>query len=371
MSSDVIIGGGVSALIASLCLSKPVLTVTRPAKRNPFASRILVSGNGRCNFFNSMLLMSSYKDTFLEPYEEIVHDGINYAEALLSFLKDSGISWYVDGCLYYPFFNRAKDFYDVLMNRLVKKNNRIIYGEVVSVDRANHVITYTENGETKTLTYDRVMLDVGGISYDRESYGKPLVYSLGIPYTPFSPSLCPVKVKEKIPSSAVGQRLKGRVSLLSGGETFYSEEGEVLFKKDGLSGIAVFNATHFINERLKKDPGASFSMEIDYSSHDGAMLSPESPLPDFVNDLKKTSADVTKRTLLYTFEGFYPFKDSQVSSGGLQLDVIDGHTMSLKDDPSFFAAGECIDASLPCGGFNIGTAMIEGLKIGKNWEERA
>ena len=316
-----------------------------------------------------MLLMSSYKDTFLEPYEEIVHDGINYAKALLSFLKDNGISWYVDGGLYYPFFNRAKDFYDVLMKGLAEKSHQIIYGEVTSVDKANHVITYTENGETKTLTYDRIMLDVGGMSYDRDSYGKPLVYSLGIPYTPFSPSLCPVKIKEKIPSSAVGQRLKGRISLLSGGETLYSEEGEVLLKKDGLSGIAVFNATHFINERLKKDPNASFSMEIGYSSHDSALLSPETALPDFVKDLSKTSLSRTFGTLLYTFEGFYPFKDSQVSSGGLQLSAIDGHTMSLKDDPSFFAAGECIDASLPCGGFNIGTAMIEGLKIGKTWED--
>ncbi len=328
-----------------------------------------MSGNGRCNFFNSKLLERSYEGTFLEPYEKIVHDDIDYSSEILSFLKANGISWFVDGDLYYPYFNRAKDFYDPLIKRFNRKGHQVIYGEVISIDRENHLITYSEDGVSKTVSYDRVMLGTGGISYDRDSAPKPLIYSLGIPYTPFSPSLCPVKVKEKIPSSAVGQRLKGRVSLISNGITIYSEEGEVLFKKDGLSGIAVFNCAHYINEYRKEHPNASFNIEIDYSSHDGTSLSFENALPDFILELRKTSLRCTLGTLLYTFAEFYPFKDSQVSSGGIKLNAVDLHTMSLKEDPSFFVAGECIDASLPCGGFNIGTAMIEGLKIAKTWEE--
>ncbi len=82
-----------------------------------------MSGNGRCNFFNSKLLKSSYEGTFLEPYEKIVHDDIDYSSEILSFLKANGISWFVDGDLYYPYFNRAKDFYDPLIERFYQKDH--------------------------------------------------------------------------------------------------------------------------------------------------------------------------------------------------------------------------------------------------------
>ncbi len=369
-SSDVIVGGGVAALIASLYLSEPVTIITKPAKKNPIANRILVSGNGRCNFFNSMLLNTSYKGTFLEPYEEIVHDDIDYAREILDFLRENGIAWFIDDGLYYPFFNRAKDFYEPLMERFNQTGHNVIYGEVISIDRKNHIITYQEDEDTvKTVSYDRVMLSTGGISYDRGSLREPLIYSLGLPYTPFSPSLCPVKVKERIPSFAVGQRLRGKISLKCGKEYIYSEQGEVLFKKDGLSGIAVFNITHYINQYLRTNPEAKLTVEVDFGSHDSSFIGTSAYVPDYVREIKKYSLRSSFNTLLFTFVAFYPFKDSQVSSGGIKLDILNSRDLSVVNDPAFFVAGECIDASLPCGGFNIATAMIEGLKIAMSWED--
>ena len=58
LSDFLIIGGGVSGLMAALLASKKrkVTILEKPNRNFQLAKRILVSGNGRANFYNADLL---------------------------------------------------------------------------------------------------------------------------------------------------------------------------------------------------------------------------------------------------------------------------------------------------------------------------
>lgn len=92
----------------------------------------------------------------------------------------------------------------------------------------------------KKKKYDKLFVAVGGYSYDRiKGINKSLLDSLMVKYNLFEPVLCPLKTKEKIPEYLVGARAFATVKLLENDKEIYCENGEILFKKDGISGISI------------------------------------------------------------------------------------------------------------------------------------
>jgi predicted flavoprotein YhiN len=73
------------------------------------------------------------------------------------------------------------------------------------------------------------------------------------------PGLCPIRVQEDV-KSLFGQRLHTIASLFINGELLFEEYGEVMFKKDGLSGIVIMNLSSLIG-RLKA-PNAKIYLAI-------------------------------------------------------------------------------------------------------------
>ena len=69
--------------------------------------------------------------------------------------------------------------------------------------------------------------------------GYKLLESLGHKTTNISPSLCALKTKENTKHLS-GIRVKCKASITVDGNLKHQTNGEVLFKDDGLSGIAIF-----------------------------------------------------------------------------------------------------------------------------------
>ena len=112
-SSDVLIlGGGAAGLCAAGILKDHAVTVMeKPSPSFRLGKRILVSGNGRANFFNSALLKASSYDSYpLSAVKDIVLEGKkNWAALTLDYLvKDCGLDFREDNGLLYPFFNRSE-----------------------------------------------------------------------------------------------------------------------------------------------------------------------------------------------------------------------------------------------------------------------
>lgn len=357
-----IIGSGPAGLLCSILASqgRRVTLIEKPSKTNVLSKRILVSGNGRANFFNEDLFSASFEKDLQFLYRNEKHD---YAKELFSYLESQGFAYTMEGKLYYPYFRKSECLHSFLMEKM--KKVEVLYGKALQVHPERNSITLLKDSKEEEIFYSDLVIAIGGRSFDREEYSYDLLDSLHVSYFPYQSMLCPVRTKERIPSYLQKQRLKGRLSLLSDQKVLYEEEGEILFKEDGISGICVFDSTKYLLDEKRRNPKASFSYSFDYASLlDGNKIS-LSCYPEFLKKYLKEKGIEKEKPLSFTFHSLYPFKESQASYGGIRLDEINKETLSLKKYPHIYAIGEMLDADLICGGYNIGTCMVEGYRIGK------
>lgn len=369
-SEILVIGSGPSGLMASILASEryQVTLVERDGKQFQLGKRILVSGNGRANFFNANLLNAETYDKkeFASVKDIVLSHGRNYAQETLSFLtQDLGFAYREEGALYYPFFNRSECLENLLAEEVKRRNISLVKGEFLSVDPKEKKVTLIENGQRTQIGYGKLFLALGGMSYDRKVNPLTLLESLSLKKVEFSPCLCPVKVKEKVPAMLNKNRLKGTLTLKADDTVLYQEQGEILFKEDGISGICVFDSTLYLQEAIHQKKYSRFTYEFDYMEGVNQRKVALSSYPLFLRQFYQTSKQKPGSKLVFTFDSFYPFVQSQISYGGIALEEVDPHTMLLKKYPEIAISGELLSQAFICGGYNMGMALIEGYKFGK------
>ncbi len=363
----IVVGAGPSGLISSLLIAKEkkVLLVEKGGHDFVLGKRILVSGNGRANFFNEDLLHEEcYQDSLLSPvHDAVFSSSVNYAESFLSYLSDElSFPYTKEGKLYYPYFNRSESLVNTLVQELKKSINlTVLHSTLVKINPENNSIYLMKDGKKEEYHYNDLVLSLGGRSLDREDYDTSLL-SMFSSY-PFYPCLCPVKVEEKIPNYLVKNRLRGILRLKSKDKVLYEEEGEILFKEDGISGICVFDSTLYLLNQLRRDKKSEFIYEFDYlREHSDAN---HSSYPYFLRRYIEEHKEEKRGKFSFTFSSLYPFKQSQISYGGIRLSEVDLNTMQSRKFPHIYLAGEMLDQNFICGGYNMGLSFIEGYKIGR------
>ena len=170
------------------------------------------------------------------------------------------------------------------------------------------------------------------------------------------------------------------------------EQGEVLFRKYGLSGIAVFNLSRFARpgDRLLVDlaPGASVSQVADWVSGrwsgaqpDGVRLGAQAALQGFL--LPNVARAVCKaagvhpeaaagpreaqqlaqaaKALAFCVQGIGDARQCQVRRGGVNVAQVSPRTLQLEGAPSIRVVGEALDVDASCGGYNLHWAWASGL----------
>ena len=347
----VIIGAGVAGIFTSLNIKNKQVTIFEKKSRNKsnLLKRVLVSGNGRCNFFNANI------EKFLPSYL----NG-DYIKKLFNYFDNNGFAYFVnEEGYYYPFFNKSECFYNFLINELNKTNHKIIEEEIICIDYKNRVI----KSENRLYSYNKLIIATGGRSYDRDDFSYSLLDSLDIDYHHFSPGLCPIVVKEKIDKKLVDNKIQCFVELFYKNKKIYSEDGGVIFKKDGLSGICIFNCAFHINSLLRKGIKDDIKISLDIFSHNNFYTSLSKSYPSFPKFLLGIKL-VNERYLEYTFDSLYDFKSSHTSFGGIDIKEISPE-LELTRRKDIYAIGEVVDRNYPCGGFNIGMALLESIYLGE------
>ena len=357
-----VIGSGPSGLLSGILASKQrkVTLIEKPGKNFMLSKRILVSGNGRANFYNEDLLTHSIKKEYLPILEDEEHD---YSKEFLDYLTKEGFSYTKEGKLYYPYFKRSECLHSFLMEKI--KDIEVLPSVCLSVNPRKKEVLLLLNGQKVLCHYQELVLSIGARSYDRKDYSYDILDSLGVSYYPYQSMLCPIRTVEKIPSYLNKQRLRGKLTLKEEDRILYEEEGELLFKEDGLSGIALFDSTLYLHDALRKNKKSKFTYLFDYAYDKG--LTKDTSLSCYPSFLRKYLQERRLRplqTLSFTFEDFYPFEDSQASYGGILLSQLNLKDFSLKEYPDIHAIGEMLDVNLPCGGYNIGISFIEGYRLG-------
>ena len=373
-----VVGAGVSGIIFAINrkMKHPKDEVIVFEHLDKPLKKILSTGNGKCNIGNK----NPYRESGKNAIVEHILSEYGY-EKQKEFLNSLNIQTKLVNDLEYPISESAITVRYLLLQSAEENGVKIL----TEIDVLNYKMI--EDGvelETSKGKYyfDKLVFATGGKSSPKlGSDGSiiPVLKKHDYLVNEFIPALCPIKTKEKT-KVLDGTRVKAVVTLFSDKKQTFKEEGEVLFKEHGLSGIVIFNASRVIannvykmNE-LKIDllPGFSekelnvFYEEKGSDTFLNAYLHPN--LVKYIKDLKIKDEELVKtaKALPFTFTDFYGFDYSQISVGGIDFVELSPLLESLKEEGIYFL-GELLDFDAPCGGYNlmwaIGTALYLSDKM--------
>lgn len=397
----VVIGSGPAGLTAAIFAAKNNHQVTILEKNNQTGKKLLITGNGKCNYFNSDMDTSHYYSNNKEFLKEIINEkNIN---EILTFLENIGIFPNIKKGYFYPKSSKAKFVRDTMLEETILQNIKIEYNfEVLNITKKDKFIIKSND---KEIIADKIIIATGSKAYPNTGstgQGYELAEKLGHTIIKPQPSLVPLICEGNYFNLWKGARTDAIVSLYENDKQIKQEEGEVQFTDYGLSGICIFNLSSLITRNLenKNEIHINFlpflktndsGKVIDYLNNKSQIITGRKLnlfLQTFVEEklvqtiLKVTNIDenkyydeLNKKEKYRLAQNLISFKVkiiktkgfdySQVCSGGIPLNEINLKTMESKQQKNVYIIGELLDVNGDCGGYNLAFAFITGMLAGK------
>lgn len=368
MQYDVcIIGGGASGTMTAIEIARQGKKVCVIDPNEKPAKKLLATGNGKCNLTNKNMSSDFYNQNVDKYLARFGHE-----ETIKKF-QEYGLDIYADEegrC--YPLSNFAKTVQFVLCEQIEKLGVKYICAKVLDIEKnSKYEIFATDNIK---LIADHVIFACG-ITNQSVTW----LENFGVLYEKICPSLVALKTKENT-KALDGQRVSDVLVTAIIGEQTKTENGEILFKDHGLSGICIFNLSAFfaknkafygkiyinllpkwsknqIIENLKQKMGifknahkmllTLFSKELSAEILKRANIK--------INTEKLTNAEFERIVQVIScleFEIIDSYSNNQVLSGGVKLDLLTNDLQSKKNNGMFFC-GEICDVDGVCGGYNL------------------
>ena len=403
----VVIGAGASGLVAAGFLAQRGAQVHVLEKMRKTASKVRISGKGRCNITNALPIRD-----FITNYPA---NGRFLYSALNRFSNDTCVDFFAKlgvsvkeerGRRIFPVSDDANQVADALEYFARKHGAKIHLQhrakriEVSSKGKVTGVIADAA-GEAKFFRADAVVVATGGLSYPGTGStgdGLAMAKDLGHNIIEPRPALVPVRVEEDWARELSGLSLRNvqfTVENPQGGTI--SSFGELMFAHFGLTGPIVLTASEQIGRWLKES-GVPLEAFIDlkpalnHSQLDQRLLRdfdqfsrrqfcnsldellPKSLIPVIV-DLSGISPDkvchqITKeertrllkllKRLPLTITRTLPISAAIVTAGGVDVKEVDPRTMESKKVSGLFFSGEVLDVHGVTGGFNLQAAFSTG-----------
>ena len=367
-----VIGGGAGGLCAAIAAGQAGADVAIFEQANRVGKKLLKTGNGRCNLSNTHVSPEHYnRPDFVAP---VLAD--MPCDALRSFFGSLGL-WTVtdeEGRIY-PRSDTAASVLDVL--RLGCEALGVAErcsAEIAAIAPQGRGFTITARTGEKFFA-DRVIVAAGG--------GTNLLRPLGHKMIPFSPVLCPLKTDTESVRGLTGLRCACRAELIRRGKSVYTEEGEILFRDFGVSGILALNLSRHAlpGDTLSLDLLPELSLEALT-----AKLSAQKALRGADADLftgifhrrlgeavarRAKSGEISELARIiknYRLSVLGPgdTQHAQVTRGGADVSEFDSETMESRRVPGLYAVGEALDIDGACGGYNLHWAFASGLRAGRS-----
>ena len=384
-----IIGGGYSGVISAIYASNNN-EVTILERNNTLLKKLLLTGNGRCNYFNSVITL----DKFHSYNEELIGDIITMdnIEELDNFYTNLGLIPKIKNGYYYPYSNQASSVKDLLVSKLneLKVNIKTDY-LVEKVEKKNN--KFIVNGE---LEFDKIIISTGGKAYPKtgsDGIGYDLLKSFNHNITKITPSLVQITSDNKYLKDLSGIRSEANLTLFENGKKIKEEQGELQFTDYGISGICTFNISSYLRDGIDNKyilvnfmpiDIKSFTLFMEGSSNtiferlEGILnyklikvllkLSNINEKDKWKNITSKQKEDLINNLFNYkvNITGTKSFDNAQVCSGGLSLTEINTKTMESKLVEGLYVTGEVLDLDGDCGGYNLTLCFITGYIAGVN-----
>lgn len=402
METVVVVGGGASGIVSAISIKKNndknrVIVLER---NSSCLKKLLMTGNGKCNYFNDIQDSSKYYSQNMDIVNNIITDD-NMRE-VISFFDNLGIIYKKKNGYYYPFSNQATTIKDALLLEANRVGVEIINNCLVKDVRV-HDNGFSIVCDNDIIDCNKVVISSGSLAYPKtgsDGMGYEFLKRLGHTIIKPLPALVPMISDFKYCKDWAGIRTDAVLSLYEDDKFISSESGELQLTDYGISGICTFNLSHVVTRGLdnnKKEKilinfvpfidGNVFEWLDNYSSLcsnknikellDGFL---NNKLVNVIlkyccidNNLNYSEIDDSLKNKLVSCLESFPiniigvksFDFSQVCNGGVSIEEINPDTFESLIIPNLFISGELLDINGICGGYNLTIAWLSGLLIGK------
>lgn len=402
MKSIGIIGAGASGMMAAISAASCGAKVTLFERKDRIGKKILVTGNGRCNFSNVNLSSDNYytdDDSFVESVLTRFDN-----DDLCRFFTGLGMLIREKNGLYYPACEQASTVLDLFRNALNEYDIDIKTESFVTLvtKKGDSFKVKTEDGQE--YSFDKVILSCGGkagIGKKEQANGYDILKSFNIKMSPLYPSLTQVLCEGANFKALAGVRSECSLYVFEDDNLAMKQFGEVLFADYGISGIVTFQVSHFVAEALSLKKKVSIVLDLlpGFTNEDierfvnsKLLLHNTLTVEEFFNGLlnKKLNMEIIKKS------GFKPtaliseypkekvieavcsmkefvvipkavngFDQAQVTGGGVLTSELTAK-LEAKSVPGLYVTGELINVDGLCGGYNLQWAFSTGYIAGEN-----
>lgn len=395
----VIAGGGVSGCFAAIAAARAGADVYIYERNDSILKKLLVTGNGRCNISNTSIEKASpeeisgfYQGSFSACISSVYDKfGLKETRRLLTSI---GIVLKERGELLYPYSDQAASVKKAIGMELEYLGVHVLTGmKVTGIEKCDELFNITvceeATGQMLKDTCDRVIIAMGSRampSSGSDGFSAKLFKKLKIKNSRYLPALTRCISKDEFVKRLAGLRCKGAIRLYADDEYIASDEGEIQFVKDGISGIVTFQISS-VAARLFEE-GKSISLILDlcceYTMEQLSDIISErlncaakkkrtrqEALCGFINERlipvisEYDDIAYALKNFKVNVAGFGDYESCQVCSGGIDAAAINDR-LEIVDYPGMFACGENIDADGKCGGFNLQFAISTGYIAGTN-----
>lgn len=400
-----VLGGGPAGMTAALAAARAGAEVLLLEQNERIGKKLLLTGNGKCNYTNLELDVARYDTDGPDFVRELIK---RYPpEAIIRFLEELGVPPLSrHGGWIYPHAEQAAAVLNALRTALEREQVAVRTGTRVLGIQREKKGGFRIRTEEKPLYADRVILALGGSALAKTgSDGSGFRYAeeLGLKLEAPRPALCPLRSTERenpFFRAAQGVRVPAELTLFVDNAARGRESGELQLTKEGFSGIAVFQLSLFAGRALAEKRKtelcinflADFTADTDFFARRlsmpfatdleavgnglvpknlwGALLRRAALTPQ--QAVKRGDWELAKRLSAaltasrFTLQGLGSLEKAQVSAGGIALSELSGQSLSFRRVPGLYAAGEILNVTGPCGGYNLHWCFASGLSAGQS-----
>lgn len=341
-----IIGAGASGLLLAGLLSQNNIDYDI-YNNGKVGSKLLASGNGRCNISNENIDKKYYHNS---PFYDLI---LPYHKDLLDYFSNIGIYTFTDdeGRMY-PYSESSQSVLNAFLEQIDKA---IIDCKIKIIKKTNDKYILNDNN----IKYDKIVLATGSMASllkNKQIGYNDYLKSLNVKISNLYPSLCGFVLKDSVKEIS-GVRCKALVSLYNNKKLIHKEKGEVIFKNEGISGICIMNLSSYYSHLENKD---NSYIELDLAPNLNYQNLVCILNPKLLIYVKKNNINIHKFKL--NILSTYPFENAQVISGGIVYEEFNKN-LSLKKDNNIYATGELLDIDGICGGYNLTSAFCSALVV--------
>lgn len=417
-----VIGGGAAGLMCAITAANNGADVTVIEKNEKIGKKIFITGKGRCNLTNATDF-----DGFMQNVvtnKKFLYAALKSFDSAkcMDFFENLGLPLKIErGNRVFPASDKSSDVIKALSEGAKRAGVKIKLNEKVTALTVENGIVTEIKTDKGSYFPDKAVICTGGISYPLTgSTGDGYVFAKSVGHSIIEPvaALCGLTVSgainscgecvplEKLPKIE-GLSLKNvsaNVIDVKNGATLYSEFGEMLFTRHGVSGPIILTLSSKINRlnfdeiRLSIDLKPALDEKKlderllrDFEEFKNKMLKnglsellPSSLIPfvialsgipeekplNSINREERKKLLKTLKKLTFSLKSTEDVSTAIVTAGGVNVKEINPKTLRSKLVNNMFFAGEVIDADALTGGFNLQIAFATGYLAGKNVIEK-